>query len=219
VETIAAKGAADAEKSSRAVAGTVEAMKQIASRISVIEEIAYQTNLLALNAAIEAARAGDHGKGFAVVASQVRKLAEGSQTAAKQISTVASDSVKIAEQSGALLQALVPSIDTTSHLVKDVAATSNEQSSGVGQLNRAMIGLNEVSQQNAAAAEELSSTAEEMAAQASSLLQLVSFFHLSEAEVHGRWRGRHGARALGSMLPGPVMLPAATAAQEHHHRV
>ncbi len=196
VETIAAKGAADAEKSSRAVAGTVEAMKQIASRITVIEEIAYQTNLLALNAAIEAARAGDHGKGFAVVASQVRKLAEGSQTAAKQISTVASDSVKIAEQSGALLQALVPSIDTTSHLVKDVAATSNEQSSGVGQLNKAMIGLNDVSQQNAAAAEELSSTAEEMAAQADSLLQLVGFFQVGGADV--QVRGTRGGRARGA---------------------
>ncbi len=195
VETIASKGAADAEKSSRAVAGTVEAMKQIASRISVIEEIAYQTNLLALNAAIEAARAGDHGKGFAVVASQVRKLAEGSQTAAKQISTVASDSVKIAEQSGALLQALVPSIDTTSHLVKDVAATSNEQSSGVGQLNKAMINLNEVSQQNAAAAEELSSTAEEMAAQAESLLQLVGFFQVDTAEL-----GARGGRPLTPSL-------------------
>jgi len=202
VESIASKGAADAQKSSRAVAGTVEAMKQIASRISVIEEIAYQTNLLALNAAIEAARAGDHGKGFAVVASQVRKLAEGSQTAARQISTVASDSVKIAEQSGALLQALVPSIDTTSHLVKDVAATSSEQSSGVGQLNRAMIGLNEVSQQNAAAAEELSSTAEEMAAQAESLLQLVGFFQVDTAEVQRGTRGggTWGARTLTPSL-------------------
>src|SRR3712207_5000355 len=96
VEAIAVKGAVDAEKSGRAVAATVEAMRQIASHISIIEEIAYQTNLLALNAAIEAARAGEHGKSFAVVATQVRKLAEGSQTAARQISTVASDSVKIA---------------------------------------------------------------------------------------------------------------------------
>jgi hypothetical protein len=177
-------------------------MKQIASRISVVEEIAYQTNLLALNAAIEAARAGDHGKGFAVVASQVRKLAEGSQSTAKEISSVASSSVKIAEQSGQLLHALVPSIDTTSHLVRDVATTSSEQSSGVGQINKAMLGLNDVTQQNAAAAEELSSTAEEMAAQAASLLQLVSFFHLSEAEVPGRGCGRRGARALGSTLQG-----------------
>ncbi|WP_395837095.1 methyl-accepting chemotaxis protein [Cystobacter fuscus] len=219
VETIASKGAADAQKSSRAVAETVEAMKQIASRISVIEEIAYQTNLLSLNAAIEAARAGDHGKGFAVVASQVRKLAEGSQSAAKEINSVASSSVKIAEQSGQLLHALVPSIDTTSQLVRDVAATSSEQSSGVGQINKAMLGLNDVTQQNAAAAEELSSTAEEMAAQAASLLCLVSFFHLGEAEVHGRGRGRHGARALGSTRPGLGLLPAAIVAEKHDHRV
>jgi len=201
VETIAAKGAVDAEKSSRAVAATVDAMKQIASHISIVEEIAYQTNLLALNAAIEAARAGEHGKSFAVVASQVRKLAEGSQTAARQISTVASDSVKIAEQSGQLLQTLVPSIDTTSHLVKDVAATSSEQSSGVRQLNKAMLGLNDVTQQNAAAAEELSSTAEEMAAQAEGLLQLVSFFRVDGAEDQGAPRGRPGARAFESMSP------------------
>ncbi|HEX5744915.1 MAG TPA: methyl-accepting chemotaxis protein [Archangium sp.] len=201
VETIAAKGAADAEKSSRAVSASVEAMKQIASHISIIEEIAYQTNLLALNASIEAARAGEHGKSFAVVASQVRKLAEGSQSAARKISTVASDSVKIAEQSGHLLQALVPSIDTTSHLVKGVAATSGEQSTSVRQLNKAMLGLNDVTQQNAAAAEELSSTAEEMAAQAEGLLQLVRFFQVDGAEKHGAPRSRPGARALES---GPV---------------
>jgi methyl-accepting chemotaxis protein len=184
VETIAHKGAADAEQSSRAVAETVDAMKQIASSISVIEEIAYQTNLLALNASIEAARAGTHGKGFAVVASEVRKLAEGSRSAAKQIVTVASNSVKIAETSGQRLRELVPSIGTTSHLVRDVAATSHEQSSSVGQLNKAMLGLNEVTQRNAVAAEELSGTAEEMAAQAQSLLHLVGFFRVDAAEVH-----------------------------------
>jgi methyl-accepting chemotaxis protein len=201
VEAIAAKGAVDAEKSSRAVGATVEAMKQIASHISIIEEIAYQTNLLALNAAIEAARAGEHGRSFAVVASHVRKLAEDSRTAAKQIGTVASDSVKIAEQSGHLLQTLVPSIDTTSQLIKGVAATSSEQSSGVGQLNQAMLGLNDVTQQNAAAAEELSSTSEEMAAQAEGLLQLVSFFRVDGAEDRGAPRGRPGARAFESMSP------------------
>ncbi|MFY0564566.1 methyl-accepting chemotaxis protein [Archangium lansingense] len=219
VETIASQGAADAEKSSRAVIETVEAMKQIASHISVVQEIAYQTNLLALNAAIEAARAGDHGKGFAVVASQVRKLAEGSQTAAKEISSVASSSVKIAEQSGQLLNALVPSIDTTSHLVKDVAATSSEQSSSVGEINKAMLGLNDVTQQNAAAAEELSSTAEEMAAQAESLLQLVSFFRVSTTEVHRGGRTRPDARALESMSPGVQLLHAATQAEVHDRRV
>ncbi|UQA59841.1 methyl-accepting chemotaxis protein [Polyangium aurulentum] len=219
VEAIAAKGAADAEKSSRAVAATVEAMKQIASHISIIEEIAHQTNLLALNAAIEAARAGEHGRGFAVVASEVRKLAEGSGTAAKRISTVASDSVKIAEQSGHLLQALVPSIDTTSHLMKGVAATSSEQSSSVGQLNRAMLGLNDVTQHNAAAAEELSSTAEEMAAQAEGLLQLVSFFRVDGAEDRGAPRGRPGARAVESMPPGLRLMPPELQARRYEQRM
>jgi len=208
VEAIAAKGAVDAEKSSRAVAATMEAMKQIASHISIVEEIASQTNLLALNAAIEAARAGEHGRRFAVVASEVRKLAEGSRTAAKQISKVASDSVKIAEQSGQLLQALVPSIDTTSHLMKGVAATSSEQSSGVRQLNKAMLGLNDVTQQNAAAAEELSSTAEEMAAQAEGLLELVRFFRVDGAEDHGAPRGRPGAQDFESMSPGFRWVPS-----------
>jgi methyl-accepting chemotaxis protein len=219
VETIAAKGAVDAEKSSRAVGATVEAMKQIASHICIIEEIAYQTNLLALNASIEAARAGEHGKSFAVVASQVRKLAEGSQTAAKQISTVASDSVKIAEQSGHLLQALVPSIDTTSHLVKDVAATSSEQSSGVRQLNKAMLGLNDVTQQNAAAAEELSSTAEEMAAQAEGLLQLVGFFRVDGTEDPGAPRGRPGARAFESVSSDLRLVHPVPQPRRHEQRM
>ncbi|WNG50547.1 methyl-accepting chemotaxis protein [Archangium minus] len=183
VEAIAYKGAVEAEESSRAVAETVEAMKQIASRISVIEEIAYQTNLLALNASIEAARAGVQGKGFAVVASEVRKLAEGSQSAAKQIVTVASNSVTIAEKSSQRLRELVPAIGTTSQLVKDVAASSSEQSASVGQINKAMSDLNDVTQRNAASAEELSSTAEEMAAQAQSLLRMVSFFRLEAAPV------------------------------------
>ncbi len=214
VETLAQKGAADAEASSRAVTETVEAMRQIASRISVIEEIAYQTNLLALNAAIEAARAGAHGKGFAVVASEVRKLAEGSQTAAKQIVTVASDSVKIAENSGQRLRELAPAIGTTSQLVKDVAATSNEQSSSVGQINKAMLGLNEATQQNAVAAEELSSTAEEMAAQAESLLQLVGFFRVATAEVHHLDRGRPSGQSFAS---APRVTPVTPARVRDHH--
>jgi methyl-accepting chemotaxis protein len=176
-------------------------MAQIASRISVIGEIAYQTNLLALNAAIEAARAGAHGKGFAVVASEVRKLAEGSQGAAKQISTVASDSVRIAENSGQRLRELVPSIGTTADLVKDVAATSKAQALSVSDLNRAMASLNQVTQGNATAAEELSSTAEEMASQAESLLRLMAFFRVEEG--HGLGGGSLSPRAHPG-APGSV---------------
>jgi methyl-accepting chemotaxis protein len=193
-EDLTRKSAADAQECARAVAETVSAMQQIASRISVIDEIAYQTNLLALNAAIEAARAGDHGRGFAVVASEVRKLAEGSQASAKQIVSLTSSSVKLAEHSGELLQRFVPSIATTSQLVKDVAAASHEQSSTVGQINHAMLGLNQSTQRNASAAEELSSTAEELASQADSLLRLMGFFRISGASLHPEAPGRPGGQ-------------------------
>jgi methyl-accepting chemotaxis protein len=180
VEELALKGASDAGECGRAVTETVEAMKQIASRISIIDEIAYQTNLLALNATIEAARAGGHGRGFAVVAAEVRKLAEGSQASARQIIELADKSVKIAERSGTLLRALNPSIDTTARLMKDVATGSGDQSAGVAQIHRAMLSLNQSTQQNAASAEELSSMAEELAAQAEGLHQLMGFFTVAE---------------------------------------
>ena len=171
---IALKGAREAEESGRAVQETVRAMHKIADRIGIIEEIAGQTNLLALNAAIEAARAGDQGRGFSVVASEVRKLSERSQAAAKEIGELASSSVKIAERSGALLAELIPSIRKTTELVEEVAAGSNEQATGVQQINRAMNQVDQVTERNAAAAEQLASTAEEMTAQAHALRELVS---------------------------------------------
>jgi methyl-accepting chemotaxis protein len=180
-EQMANGSAQGAEESGRAVTETLGAMKEIAERTSIIEEIAYQTNLLALNAAIEAARAGEHGRGFAVVAQEVRKLAERAQVAAKQIGELAGSSVKVAERSGALLSDLVPSIRKTADLVQEVAAASQEQSAGVGQISRAMSQVDQVTQRNASAAEELSSTAEEMASQAESLQSLMSFFRLDDA--------------------------------------
>jgi methyl-accepting chemotaxis protein len=176
MEQAAAKGAREAEESAKAVKQTVSAMKAITDKIDIIEEIAYQTNLLALNAAIEAARAGEHGRGFAVVATEVRKLAERSQAAAKEISGLASASVGVAEHSGALLDELVPSILKTAELVQEVTAASREQASGVNQINRAMSQVDQVTQRNASSAEELSSTAEEMASQAEALTQLMAFF-------------------------------------------
>jgi methyl-accepting chemotaxis protein len=188
MEQAARRGAANAEESGQAVRETVGAMKAIAQRIGIIEEIAYQTNLLALNAAIEAARAGEHGKGFAVVATEVRKLAERSQTAAQEISELASGSVQVAERSGVLLAELIPAIRSTAELVQEVAAASDEQAAGVSQVNRAMGEVDQVAQRNASAAEELSSAAEEMASQAASLQDLVAFFRLAGENGYGAAR-------------------------------
>ena len=180
MEQMALAGVKDTEESGKAVAETVDAMNAIAAKIAVIEDIAYQTNLLALNASIEAARAGEHGRGFAVVATEVRRLAERSQSAAKEIGDLAQSSVKVAERSGKLLVSLVPDIRKTTDLVHEVAATSNEQATGVRQMSQAMSQVGNVTQKNAVAAEELASTAKEMAAQAAALDSLMAFFRLSD---------------------------------------
>ncbi len=179
-EKIALKSAAHAAESGKAVSEAVVAMKDIAARISIIEEIARQTNLLALNAAIEAARAGEHGKGFAVVAAEVRKLAERSQVAAGEISGLSATSVEVAERAGDMLARLVPDIKKTAELVQEISSASREQTSGADQINSAIQQLNHVIQQNAGAAEEVSSTAEELSSQAGQLQETVSFFKVEE---------------------------------------
>ncbi|MEI7429803.1 MAG: methyl-accepting chemotaxis protein [Betaproteobacteria bacterium] len=182
---MATKAANEAAEGGEAVTKTVEDMKSIASRIGIIDDIAYQTNLLALNAAIEAARAGDHGKGFAVVAAEVRKLAERSQIAAQEIGDLASSSVKQAERAGTLLTEMVPTIRKTSDLVQEIASASSEQSTGVGQINGAMGQLNQATQQNASASEELAATAEELGSQAEQLQQTMTFFKLDDGPSSG----------------------------------
>jgi methyl-accepting chemotaxis protein len=183
-EKIAQQSALNAIESGKAVSETAVAMKDIAARISIIEEIARQTNLLALNAAIEAARAGEHGKGFAVVAAEVRKLAERSQLAAGEISTLSTSSVEVAEKAGQMLAKLVPDIQKTAELVQEISAASKEQTSGADQINSAIQQLNQVIQQNAGSAEEMSSTAEELSSQAEQLQSVIAFFKVDEREGH-----------------------------------
>ena len=182
-EKIAVKAAADAERGGKAVEKTVVAMQEIASKIMIIEEIARQTNLLALNAAIEAARAGEHGRGFAVVAVEVRKLAERSQQAAAEINDLSMSSVEVAQNAGALLKEMVPSIQKTAELVQEIAAASREQDSGAEQIAKAIQQLDQVIQQNASASEEIASTAEELSSQAEQLTDMIGFFRIDSGKA------------------------------------
>ncbi len=197
---IATKAAQEADESGEAVKATSAAMKQIAQKIGIIDDIAYQTNLLALNAAIEAARAGEHGKGFAVVAAEVRKLAERSQVAAQEIGTVASSSVELADKAGKLLDAMVPNIKKTSDLVQEITAASEEQTTGVGQINSAVVQLSQTTQQNASSSEELAATAEEMSGQAEQLQQAMAFFTVSATGT---------GRAMNAGVRKPVSVKGA----------
>ncbi len=180
-DTLAAKTSQEAAEGGRAVNQTVEAMKEIASKIGIVDDIAYQTNLLALNAAIEAARAGDQGKGFAVVAAEVRRLAERSQSSAREIGALAQSSVGMAERAGGLLDQIVPSVHKTSTLVQEIAAAGAEQSHSVTQIGTAMGMLARATQQNASASQELAVTAQELSSQAEQLQRSMAFFQIDNA--------------------------------------
>ncbi len=196
-EKIASKSAIDAKDGGDAVRKTVQAMKDISSKVVVIQEIARQTNLLSLNAAIEAARAGEHGRGFAVVANEVQKLADRSQSAAREIENLSKTSVAVAEQAGQMLERMVPDIQKTADLVTEIHAASTEQASGVGQIESAVQQLNSVVQQNASSAEELASTAEELSSQASLMREAVIMLKT----------GRRNELLLPPSVPPPKTAP------------
>ena len=179
-EKMAGQSAKDAEASGIAVGKAVDAMQTIAAKINIVQEIARQTDLLALNAAVEAARAGEHGRGFAVVASEVRKLAERSQAAAAEIGTLSVDTVKVAQEAGAMLAKLVPDIKKTAELVEEITAACREQDVGSSQINQAIQQLDKVTQQNAAASEQVSETSEELASQSEQLQSTIAFFKLDD---------------------------------------
>ena len=204
-EKTALKAATDITEGNRAVGITIDAMKEIAEKITVITAIAEKTDLLAINAAIEAARAGEHGEGFAVVAAEVRKLAELSQSAAKEITKVARNSVQVAEKSGELLKSIVPDIQNTAKLVQEIAAASIEQKSGTKQINGAVNQLNTIAQQNASSAEELSSSSEELTSQADQLKEVISFFKVAQ-QSSGSMRYATNRRKKDYSTLGPIDL-------------
>jgi methyl-accepting chemotaxis protein len=214
-EGMSGKAAKEAAEGGQAVRDTVQAMKTIAEKIGIVDDIAYQTNLLALNAAIEAARAGEHGKGFAVVADEVRKLAERSQEAAQEIGEVAKNSVALAEHAGTLLDTIVPSISKTSDLVQEIASASNEQSSGIGQINTAITQLSQLTQENSSASEELAATAEEMSSQAEQLQELMTFFKTEGASTQQAVR----ANAHKAKAPAGAFKPKGGGHRKHDHEL
>ena len=214
-EKIAHQSAVDAQLSGEAMVRTVQAMQTIASKISIVQEIARQTDLLALNAAVEAARAGEHGKGFAVVASEVRRLAERSQRAASEIGSLSAEMLGVAQQAGEMLARLVPDIKKTAELVQEISAACREQDIGAQQINVAIQELDKVIQQNASASEEMSATAEELSAQAEQLKQMTSFFQMDgippESKTLRVVPDRQPAKAVAPAKPRRVLARAAPA--------
>ncbi|MEH3103649.1 MAG: methyl-accepting chemotaxis protein [Sphingomonas phyllosphaerae] len=219
-EKIARQSSQDAELSGQAVEKAVGAMRTIAEKIGIVQEIARQTDLLALNAAVEAARAGEHGRGFAVVAAEVRKLAERSQTAAGEISGMSAETVTAAAQAGDMLTRLVPDIRRTAELVAEISAACREQDIGASQINEAIQQLDKVTQQNASASEQISSTSEELASQAEELQESIAFFRVDDGSKPARNAPRPAVRstAVAAKKGKPVARGVSVAEQQARAR-
>jgi len=179
-EKITVETAKEVNVANELSAEAVNAMEDISERISVISDIAFQTNILALNAAVEAARAGEHGRGFSVVAAEVRKLAEKSKTAADEIVGLVSKGLQVSRQAGEKSKALVPDIEKTTQLIKEIAAASMEQKTGADQINQAMQQLNMITQENASSSDELTQSSEQLSELAANLQQAVGYFNIGE---------------------------------------
>ena len=219
-EKIARQSSRDAEQSGVAVQNAVIAMRTIAEKIGIVQEIARQTDLLALNAAVEAARAGEHGRGFAVVAAEVRKLAERSQTAAAEISGMSSDTVGAATQAGEMLIKLVPDIRRTAELVAEISAACREQDIGSAQINEAIQQLDKVTQQNASASEQISSTSEELASQAEELQESIAYFRVERPGHQLRPVVSRAAPASARSKAKPrIVAPRPRSVADHQARV
>jgi methyl-accepting chemotaxis protein len=210
-EKIARQSAKDAELSGIAVQRAVNAMRTIAEKIGIVQEIARQTDLLALNAAVEAARAGEHGRGFAVVASEVRKLAERSQVAAAEIGSVSSQTVAAATEAGEMLTKLVPDISRTAELVAEISAACREQDIGAAQINEAIQQLDLISQQNAGASEQITATSEELASQAEELQASIAFFRIGDGADNAHRRPLTAAHRKPAARSQVTARPAAKA--------
>jgi len=215
----AEKGGSVVNQAVKAMSDINDASKKIADIIGVIDDIAFQTNLLALNAAVEAARAGEQGRGFAVVASEVRSLAGRSATAAKEIKELIQDSVRKVEdgsvlvtQSGQTLEKIVASVKKVSDIVAEIAAASREQSSGIEQVNRAVMQMDELTQQNAALVEQATAASQAMAEQVRGLNQMLDRYRVNDMIESAK---SYGASASATVTPRAAPTPRAERRSGH----